>query len=91
MKLVPGAEIKVKVYRLRPPYFNKQHFSYTKKFCSLEEANQYIAECEMAHINFDNYMGVCRRDRRFFKLELRTIKRSPFEFNYIEPQVARQW
>jgi len=83
--------ILVKVYRLRPPYFDKKYFSYTKKFCDLKEAQQYIAECEMAHINFDNYMGYCKRNRNFYKLEIRTVKKEPMIFHYIEPQVARQF
>lgn len=83
--------IKVKVYKLRQPHFDKKYFSYTKKFCDIEEAQQHIAECEMADINFNNFMGYCRRDRRFFKLEIITVKPKPIKFNYIEPQFARNY
>jgi len=82
--------IKVRVYKLRQPYFDKKYFSYTKNFCDIEEAKRHIAESEMADINFNNYMGVCRRDRRFFKLEITTKTEKPIKFQYIEPQVARR-
>ena len=83
--------IKVKVYFQRPPYFDKKVFGYTKTFCDIEEAKRHMALSEQADINFNNLMGICKRNRRFFKLEILTKKQEPFTFQYIEPQVARQW
>lgn len=81
----------VKVYLTDPPLYNKKRHSYTKKFCSIGEAQEYIESSKMAHINFNNFMGYCSRIRRFFKMELKTKKEKPTELHYIEPQFARQW
>ena len=78
--------IKVKVYKLRPPFFEKKHFSYTKKFSKITEALEHIALCQMADVNFDNLMGYCKRDRRFFILDIQSKKKVPIRFHYIEPQ-----
>lgn len=75
----------------RPPYFDKKYHSYTKKFCSIEEAQEYIESSKMAHINFDNFMGYCKRVRRFYKMDLITKKLEPFLLHYIEPRYARNW
>lgn len=81
----------VRVYLHRAPHFDKKTFAYTKKFCDIEEAKMHISLSEQADINFNNFMGICRRDRRFFKLVIATKKPEPVKFHYIEPQLARNW
>ncbi len=85
------SNVVVKVYLTDPPLYNKKRHSYTKKFCSIEEAQEYIEVSKMAHINFNNIMGYCTRVIRSYKMELKTKKEKPLELQYIEPQYARQW
>jgi len=72
---------------LDPPNFSKRRYSYNKKFCSIDEAQDHIELCKMADINFNNIMGYCKRSRRFFRMDIKTKKKHPLELHYIEPQL----
>lgn len=62
--------IKVKVYLTRFKD-RKRRFQYSKRFCSIEEAKEYIKLREDLRIKFDNFMGYCRLDRQDFKLSIK--------------------
>lgn len=90
MKQKACSKVLVRVYLVDPPLFNKRRFSYSKRFCSIEEAQEHIELCKMADVNFNNFMGYCKRARRFFKMVVLTEKKRPLQLQYIKPRYALQ-